>query len=89
MGITVIVAFTVKDSEEWNRVFTATESVRAEAGIIATAYRPLDGTNRVHVIGTATSEEAFIAFFSSPEQAERLKQAGVISQPEVTMLQAL
>ena len=89
MGITVIVAFTVKDPEEWNRVFTAAEGARAEAGINAKAYRPLDGTNRVYVIGTAPSEDAFTTFFKSPEQAERLKQAGVIAPPEKTMLQAL
>ena len=89
MGITVIAVFTVKDPEEFHRVFSAAEGVRAEAGVTATAYRPLDGTNRVYAIGTAPSEEVFTAFFSSPEAAERLKRGGVISPPEITMLQAL
>ena len=51
-------------------------------------HKNLDNPNNGVVIGTVPSKEAFLAFFSTPEQAERMKSAGVVSQPVVTFLES-
>ena len=47
----------------------------------------IDNPTNVVVIGTAASKEAFLGFFSTPEQAERMKSEGVVSKPTVTFLE--
>ena len=39
------------------------------------------------MIGTAESKEAFDTFTASPDLQEAMKKAGVISQPEITILE--
>jgi hypothetical protein len=48
----------------------------------------MDSPNNVWVIGTVTSKEAFWAFMTSDAQKERMKTAGVVSPPTVTLLEA-
>lgn len=87
MGITVILSHQVEDFQKWKIGFDTHESARREAGVTATAYRKLDDPNDVYVIATAASKEVFDAFISSPGLQEAMKNAGVISPPEFTVLE--
>ena len=73
--------------QSWKSGFDDHENARIEAGIKATAYRRVDAPNHVYVIGTAESKEVFEAFISSPDLQESMKNAGVISPPEFTILE--
>jgi hypothetical protein len=86
MSIKVIVSMDVKDFDTWLKTFNSSKDIRAEKGIVGEAHRNLDNPNNAVVIGTAPSKEAFLAFFATPEQAERMQSAGVVSQPAVTFL---
>ena len=88
MSIKILISFEVRDFSEMKSVFDAAADARTEAGIVAEAYRNMDAPNNAWVIGTAPSKEAFTAFFSSPAQKERMKNAGVISPPTVTLLES-
>ena len=60
---------------------------RETASINATAYRSLDDEGNAVVIGTTSSKEAFIAFFTTPEMQEVQKAAGVMAPAEVQFLE--
>ena len=79
----------VENFDSWSSVFNsaAAQNARKEVGLITEAHKNLDNPNNVVVIGTAPSKEAFLAFITSPAQAERMKSAGVKSQPSVTFLE--
>ena len=87
MSITVIISHQVEDFDKWKIGFDGHEATRAEAKIQTKVYRHTDDPNRVYVIGTAESKEAFDAFASSPDLQEAMKKAGVISKPEFTILE--
>mgnify|MGYP000848380225 FL=1 len=87
MSIRVIVSMDVKDYDNWLKTFNAAKDIRAEKGIVGEAHRNLDNPTNAVVIGTAPSKEAFLGFFTAPEQAERMQSAGVISQPTVMFLE--
>ena len=88
MSITIIVSFNVEDFDKWNSEFDQGENSRTEPGITVTAYRNMDAPNNVWAIGTATSKEAFDAYFSAPAQQERMKNGGVMSLPTITFLES-
>ncbi len=89
MGVKVIVSMNVKNFDSWSMAFNSEgpKNARKAAGLIAEGYKNLDNPTNVVVIGTAPSKESFIEFFSTPEQAERMKSAGVVSKPTVTFLE--
>ena len=89
MSIKVIISADVKDFDSFSKVFNGEgpQAARKEAGFIAEDHKNLDNPTNVVVIGTVDSKESFRAFFSTPEQAERMKSAGVVSQPTVTFLE--
>ena len=79
----------VDDYDNWSTIFNSEgpRNARSEAGLIVEGYRNLDNPKNVIVIGTAPSKEAFLEFFTSPQQKERMQSAGVISKPTVTFLE--
>jgi len=88
MSITVVVALQVADIDNWKAKFDSAVGRREAAGIHATAYKELEGaSDRVHVIGTAPSKDDFMKFFSTPEQQEGMKKAGVMGPPEIKFLE--
>ena len=89
MGIKVIVSLDVKDFDSFSKVFNSEgpNNARKEVGLIAEAHRNLDNPTNAVVIGTVPSREAFLGFIATPEQAERMKSAGVVSKPDVTFLE--
>ena len=88
MSIKVIVSFEVEDFDKFKSGFDTGGNARTEAGIAAEAFKNMDAPNNVLVIGTASSKEAFTAFFSAPAAQERMRNAGVISPPTITFLEA-
>ena len=88
MSIKAVISFEVESFDKIQSVFNAAENARTEAGIAAELYRNMDATNNAWVIATAPSREAFTAFFSSPAQQERMRNAGVISPPTITLLES-
>ena len=87
MSVTVIVSLKVSDFDQWKTAFDGHAPAREAAGINATAYRNLDDDGNAVVIGTASSKEVFIAFFTTPEMQEIQKAAGVMAPPEVQFLE--
>ena len=89
MSITVHMNIQVKDFDDWKAVFDSAAVSRDRADIHATPYKELDDPNHVHVIATAPSKEAFVAFFSNPELQERLRESIVEGggPPGVTFLE--
>ena len=88
MSIKVIISLEVADYASFKSGFEQGRPYREEAGISESdAYRNIDSPNNVWVIGTATSKEAFLEFFASDAQKERMKNAGVISLPTVTFME--
>ena len=87
MSVTVIVSLKVADFDDWKAVFDSAASAREEAGINAKAYQNIDDPNNPIAIGTASSKEAFVAFFTTPEMQEDQKKAGILGPPEITFLE--
>jgi hypothetical protein len=87
MSVKIIVSMDIEDFDSWSAGFNAGSDSRKEAGIEAEAYKNLDNPNNAVAIGTASSKEAFLAYFATPEQAERMQSAGVVSQPVITFLE--
>ena len=89
MSIKVIISLEVADYASFKSGFEQGRPYREEAGISESdAYRNIDSPNDVWVIGTATSKEAFLEFFASDAQKERMKNAGIISSPTITFLES-
>ena len=88
MSIKVIVSFEVEDFDKFKSGFDTGGNARTEAGITAEAFKNMDAPNNVWVIGIAPSKEAFTAFFSAPAAQERMRNAGVISPPTITLLES-
>ena len=89
MSIKVIVSMDVKDFDSFSKVFNSEgpKNARKEVGLIAEAHRNLDNPTNAVIIGTVPSKEAFLGFLTTPEQAGRMKSAGVVSKPTVTFLE--
>ena len=87
MNIKIIMSFEVADFADFKSGFEKGRPYREEAGISESeAYQNIDSPNSVWVIVTATSKEAFVEFFASDAQKERMKNAGIISPPIITFL---
>ena len=87
MSVTVIVSLKVSDFDQWKTAFDGHAAAREAAGINATAYRNLDDEGNAVAIGTASSKEAFIAFFTTPAMQQVQKAAGVMAPPDVKFLE--
>ena len=87
MSITVHLTIEVGDFDAWLEQFKAAASTRNSE---PTVYRDLDNPNKVYVITTSASKEAFIEEFRSPERTKHRKgqqKAGNTSFPVVTFLE--
>ena len=89
MTITAIVSHDIKDWDTFKAGFDAHASVRAAADITAKAYRKVDSSNTVYVIGEIPSQEVFDEFFSDPDFHKHMDDIGVIQPVDVTVLEGI
>ena len=90
--VKLMTKFSVKDFNEWLKVFNDTErnEVRMKAGLKnPQIYRASDNGNVVILITEWENIDKAKAFSQSAELREGQQRAGVISKPEVYVLQPL
>lgn len=81
---TVIISHTTADFDAWKPAFDEHAAVRASNG--ATSHRLLRNGNDVTVIMEFPSVAAFESFASEPSLADAMKNGGVVSAPNITVL---
>jgi len=85
--VKVIVTHRVKDYAKWRPYFDADAKRRQEAGFNnINVYRPVDDPNNLHIIGEANNVTDVENMFKNQDLEKVMEQAGVISEPEVTVL---
>ena len=85
--IPVIITHEVKDFKEWKVGYDGHESARAAAGFkVDSLYQSVSNTNEVTIIGTFPGIDAVNGFVNSPGLKETMEKFGVISQPEIKVL---
>ena len=85
--VTVIVQHEVKNFTEWKKVFDADKPNLAKAGVkLNGLYTSVKNPNDVTMIYEAPGPELFDKILSDPIRQEDIKRAGVISVPNVAIL---
>lgn len=85
--VTVIMQHEVKDFVKWKVGFDADEHNHAKAGVKQLGlYTLVKNPNDVMMIFEAAGAEVLDAFMSDPHLQEAMKNAGVISIPNVSVL---
>lgn len=86
-SVTIINTVEVKDFVTFKKGFDAGAPVRDKAGIkVVGLFQSVDNGNVVTVVEEAASAEAAKAFFSDPKAKEAMEKAGVVSKPELKIL---
>jgi hypothetical protein len=86
MAVTFVVDYEVKDYEIWKKTFDSNSHVRKAAGVKASPFKKIDDHKIVYVIGEAPSKEILEGMFGNPKFIELMKNAGVITKPNVVFL---
>jgi len=85
--VTAIINHEVKDYADWRIVFDADAANRQEMGLTITGvYQSVDNPNKITITGEAQSVEAIQKFFDRPDLKATMEMGGVISKPEVKLL---
>ena len=85
--VTVIITHECKNYSDWRKVFDADEVNRSKAGFKSTGvYHSVENANKITIIGEAPSVEVIQGFMSNPELKAAMERGGVISKPEVKIL---
>jgi heme-degrading monooxygenase HmoA len=86
----LLIKFSVKDFDEWQRVFNENVDMRVRAGVKSTqVFRGVDDMKVVTVITEWEDPEKAKAFSQSAELRESQQHAGVVSKPEAYILQSM
>ena len=86
--VTVIVSHEVNDFTKWKSVFDNHEPVRRDAKMETLGvYRSVDNSNMVTIIVNVPDAATMQAFMTNPDMEKVMKESGVISAPEVKILQ--
>lgn len=82
-----IVEHKVKDFTSWKKVFdSTTDLIKRYGGSNCTVNTRHDNPNDVYVICEWDKKENFDSFSKSKELADAMKKSGVISEPQITIL---
>jgi hypothetical protein len=85
--VTLIVTHAVKDFAEWKKAFDSDGSNRDKAGLqLVGLYTAIDNANMVTIIFNAPSAEMVQGMMGNKDFQEVMHKAGVISAPEVKLL---
>lgn len=78
----------VKDYDQWKKYFDSDENERLKSGIeLKKIFRSVKDSNHVHILLEAPKQEEINKFFRNPRLKEIMQKAGVISEPEIYMLE--
>ena len=81
---------TVEDFEAWKSAFEGNDSFRAEHGQRGyQVFQSVDDPNEIAVLFEWDDEEDPRAFFTSEEMRERLADAGVKGQPDLSTFELI
>ncbi|MGZ5245272.1 MAG: DUF3764 family protein [Bacteroidia bacterium] len=87
MATTIINSHKVENFAKWKQGFDAGEEMRAQAGInIKGIYQSADDENHVTVISEVQNADVARAILSRPGMKESMEKSGVISAPEIKIL---
>lgn len=85
--ITTILTHEVSDFVAWKKVFDADAPLREQTGIkIIGLYTATDNTGSVTIISEFPNEQFFREFMLNEEMKDKMKKAGVVSEPEIRVL---
>jgi hypothetical protein len=88
--LTVLLTHEVKDYATWRKVYDAGEPLRKASNITMDAvYTSVDNPNKVYLLGRLPWMEDMQAFRLKPELAKDMEAEGVLSKPEITVLQKM
>jgi hypothetical protein len=86
----VLLSHKIKEYAHWKPYFDKDEPKRLQAGIkIAKLFRSLEDPNNIHVLMTVNSMEKFNNFLRSPDLKNILEESGVVSEPELKIMQEI
>ena len=87
MATTIINSHKVENFAQWKQGFDAGEAMRAQAGIkIKGVYQSVDDENSITIISEVPNPDMAKAILSAPGMKEAMKRSGVISSPEIKIL---
>lgn len=79
-----MIRYKVEDYAKWKVVFDSGSGMRAAASSVkGHIFRDADDPSMVTILNHFENADQAEAFMQSPDLAEAMKQAGVISEPEV------
>lgn len=85
--VTILISHEVKDYSTWKKGFDADEVNRKNAGMKVTSlYRSVENPNIIVSTVEAPSAEVANKFLSNPELKGAMEKAGVISTPDIKIL---
>lgn len=78
----------VRDYNEWKTHFDRDEQERLKAGIeLNKIFRSVKDNNEVHILFEAPKRVDANKFFNNPRLKELMTKSGVISEPEIFILE--
>ncbi len=87
MATTIINSQKVANFAKWKQGFEAGQVMREQAGIkIIGIYQSVDDENSITVISEVPNPDMARAIWSAPAMKEAMEKSGVISLPEIKIL---
>ncbi|HTF03853.1 MAG TPA: DUF3764 family protein [Bacteroidia bacterium] len=88
MKTLLIISHEVRNYDEWKKGFDAGAPMREQAGIqIQGVHRSVDNSNSVTIISEVPNADVAKAVMQNPELRADMEKSGVISEPEVKIVQ--
>ncbi|MES2761798.1 MAG: hypothetical protein V4677_06310 [Bacteroidota bacterium] len=85
--VTILISHEVKDFDAWKKGFDSDEVNRKNAGMkVIALYRSTDKPNVITGLIEAPNAEVANKFLSNPDLKANMEKAGVISAPDIRML---
>jgi hypothetical protein len=87
MATTIINSQKVENFAKWKQGFEAGKAMREKAGItIKGVYQSVDDENSITIISEVPNPDMAMAIMSAPAMKEAMEKSGVISAPEIKIL---
>ena len=84
---TVILNHRIEDYSKWRPIFDSDNPRRVNAGMKnEKVFRGVDDPNNIYIIADVADPSSTAKMMEDPDLAAKMKEAGVISKPTVTVL---